>query len=222
MRHSFMPVIFAVFVTSLDAQQPAQRFQDSSARAILRMASANGRNYGLVTKLLRDANVTSATKGEVADSMAARVIRNRIDAGSGSESYALAVRALNVVAASGVAHGQAGQPFVGAIDRLIRIHRESSARQIRRRALAALLAQDDAANAMAYVEQVAKSSSDGAVDAVGVLIDDVSGINPSGTPSDEERKRSDAVLRRLHKTDLVENAEASRDLKLWFLRQPGT
>ena len=156
---------------------------------------------------------------ELGDSLLARAM-HPASAQRGGEAYAAAneaLFALTQVGSRGPWGG--GQPYAGASDRLITMHRTAPSLFIRKKSLGALLATPDHARAVDYLTQVAESSDSTAYDAIYFLVGDANGGSwTATTPSASEQRESGAALRALGARGRVTDGRAATMLEMWISR----
>lgn len=107
-------------------------------------------------------------------------------------------------------------PYVGALDRLIQVHRGAALSSLRSLALTAMLGVAGRSRALAYLREVAASSDSTSLTAVNALIIDANGGSLGGLkPSSTERGESRNILRELFQQHLVTNSQAKALLEAW-------
>jgi hypothetical protein len=112
-----------------------------------------------------------------------------------------------------------GTPYDGALDRLIRIHREGHDRSVRDIALRYSMAVVGHPRALAYLRGVATSSDETASNAMAVLLTDAQGHGLGKPPTAAQQQETNAVLRDLFDRRVVKDFAASRDLDKWARSQ---
>jgi len=159
---------------TLSAQQPRRppHIADSTAATIVRTARAEGlRGAGWLVGILRqrEGDQLAAKLNVVADGWTSDVIA----ASARSPDDLSAVIAMSQIVSAGSSADTTGVPFRGAMDRLIRIHRNGSGR-VRSTTLWMILGVvGDRRQGLAYLRSVAESTTDAtAVDAINALMDE--------------------------------------------------
>jgi hypothetical protein len=162
------------------------------------------------------ANYSQAKLDEIADSLVARAVDSRGEA-PGSPASARAFEAINALGDAGRGSELAGQPYAGALDRLIAVEQRASERAIRSHALAVMLnVTSDRGRAIDYLRHVAESNEATAYDAVEMLIADANGSSWGGikaSPSQQEQTVS--ALKALAARQQVTTEPARTILVLW-------
>jgi len=154
---------------------------------------------------------------EIADSLTARAT-DPASAQPSSEANARAIYAVLSLLTAGASRGINGRPYTGAFDRLVKVHRQASSTDVRRRALAGMVVTSHA-RAVAYLRGVAESSDTSAVDAVDLLILDANGGSLAAiTPTAAERQASVAALKALASGGRVRDRSAATTLEFWINR----
>jgi hypothetical protein len=156
---------------------------------------------------------------EIADSLVARATTPR-GGEVRSEEYRLGVSAINALIQAGNGGPAEGQPYAGAFDRLITVHRTATSSNIRVRALVGLLSTSSHARAVAYLRSVAESSDSTAYNAIDFLITDANGGGATRTPTASERQESIATLKALASRGRVTDGRAAKLLGQWSSRNP--
>lgn len=130
----------------------------------------------------------------------------------------MGLEATGALTMSGSGGPLGGQPYAGAIDRLIAIHRKAVAPDIRQRALAGMLSVSSArARALDYLRDVAESGDSTAYDAVEFLITDAGGGSWGGVrPTTVQQQESVATLKELVARRRVTTRMAAHLLDGWF------
>jgi hypothetical protein len=140
---------------------------DSDISVIMQREQVRGISASDVSPILRQRGRahSRARQDSLADSLTARILASTESTGPVHER---AQELLSALAVAGKREGD-GTVYPGALDRLIRIHKESRDQSIRPRVLWVLIDMDDRERAMAYLRQVATSSDASAHWAVGAL-----------------------------------------------------
>ena len=196
---------------------------DSSVRTIMARAGGYADNPSILEVLRNpEGRYSRAKQDSIADSLIARTITSHatFERVSDTAAYRAAARAVISLAHAGSSRypgvgARTGQPYPGALDGLIRIHRQASVRQLRARALSAMLGQPDWQRALAYVRQVAQTPGDDGYDATFVLLHAATGLLEF-PPTDAQRAEALATLRELNDKHLVKNPLAAYELPQWI------
>jgi hypothetical protein len=189
----------------------------SAARIIARLhGSPHLRADWFIRIMVQDGKPEPRAKlDELADSLAQIAIAGGAadtDTPRGDEA-AGAVTALHL---AGLVGASRGTPYDGALDRLIRIHREAQNRALRVVALADLLAVPGRPAAIAYLREVATSNDVTASNALFYLIADAQGRGgPGKPPTAAQQQETASVLHDLFEKHLVRDSKASRALDAW-------
>lgn len=222
MRLVLLLCAFAAPASSVLGQhRPRPVFADSSAERVMAHVGYHA-NVPWFIDMLRQASgpYSQARLGELADSLVARAIDPqaiRTDA----IRYRIADDGVSTLVSSGSREEGRGQPYSGALDRLIKIHKQAADVGIRRKVLAGLLGLPDRTRALAYIETVAESTDPTAAAAVNYLISDANGESWSGVrPTPEQAQASTAALHDLASRHRVSNSQASYLLRGWIAMHP--
>jgi len=226
MRTAIFTVALSVLTAVPCAAQVRARptMADSSVPAIMSHART-GLDNPAILAVLRDAEgrFTRAKQDMIADSLIGRAISNHGRAGvvNDSAAYGAAIRALATLAHAGMSEyagsdANAGKPYPGAIDGLIRIHRGAPVRQIRARALSLMLRQPNRNRALDYARQTAQLGSDDGYDAAFVLLQEATGLSEFPQPTKAQRDEALVILRELDQKHLVSNPLAAHKLRDWI------
>jgi hypothetical protein len=222
LRMLFVATIAAAAPLAAQGKRSPLPFADSSAPRIMsRLHQLPGFGGDWFIRIMRqdDRPQPRAKLDELADSLmqiavsvgAGEADRRRTDA-AGS-----AVTALELAGSTSVSYGS---PYDGALDRLIRIHRDGKNRGVRALALSVLFMVPGHAVALAYVGDVATSMDETAGNAVSDLAIDVhSDVNVSTAAQKQE---TNALLRELFEKRLVRDYHASINLEGWAHSQGWT
>lgn len=210
---------------SIAAQVPTRpTLADSSVPAIMRHGGT-GRDNPAILAVLRNAEgrFARAKQDMIADSLIGRAISNHGRSGLASDSaaYGTAVRAVVTLAHAGMTQYagmdvNATTPYAGALDGLLRIHRNAPVREIRSRALSLMLRQRDRRRALDHVRQVAQLSTDDGYDAAFALFQEATGLTDFPQPTQAQRDEALAVLRELDQKHLASNPLAAQKLPDWI------
>lgn len=210
----------AGFASSADAQ--ARQRPDIADSSAVKIMAAAGKH--VTADWMRDvlrragARATVAKADEIADSLVGRAL-SLSDDQSPTDKRSMPIEAVNALVLAGSAAPFSGNPYPGALDRLLRIFRESPSREVRSRSLSALLCLPFHARAVEQLKTVAESNEPLAYDAVQYLITDANGGSWLGlTPSASNRRASATALRSLALGGKVRDQRASNLLELWIQR----
>lgn len=216
-------LVLALLPCAIAAQQPAHsRLADSSVRVIMAHVGPHVRPFELVAILRnKDGQTPAAKRNEIADSLVGRAVSYRAARRSDTTQFAGAVRAVMALSLAGLtsAAAEAGRPYDGALDRLIRIHEQAQVSEIRSRALESMLGGPDRARALAYVRSIAISRDPTAYKALSCLIMDSRGGGIGYKVAESQRKESFDILVDLAVNRLVKDPAGARDLDLWYSSQ---
>jgi hypothetical protein len=196
---------------------PRPAFADSSPVRIMAHVGSHP-NVPWLGEILRQVKSTySRTKlDELGDSLVARAMDPRAIP-TDTFRYRAAVEGVLALMLSGFRTTVSGQPYAGAMDRLIKIHQAAPVRGIRHTALGALLSLPDRTRALAYMRDVAESNDATAYDAVEYLITDASGGSWGGvSPTSAQAQASTAILREMASRHHMADPHASRLLEGWM------
>jgi hypothetical protein len=164
------------------------------------------------------AEYPNAKLDEIADSLLARAI-DPASVQQRGEAHTRAVNALNLLAQAGGRASSKGRPYVGALDRMMAVHRRAPSRQIRARALGAMLVIPARSRAVDYLRDVAESTDSTAYDAVEFLITDANGGSWTAiSPTVAEQQQSISALKALASGGRVTDDAAAKLLELWIQR----
>lgn len=198
------------------AAQPMLReasLGDSSSAVIMAHVNPRTESSWFVNILRQTPRAVAQSKlDELADSLAARAIAKQgFEAG-----YPSPIVFIVLAGDRGLHKGVA---YKGALDRLIRIHKQATDHSVRTQALAAMPGVVGRERGLAYVTSVATSNDSTSWYAIGVLTTDANGGSSYGpNPSPAESTESDAILRGLVKSG-VPNPTAQRFLTEWALQK---
>jgi len=216
-------IICAAAGSVANSQTPQRPVLDSSLSALV--AKNIGYQERLVEALRNSARYSNAQRNSLADYLTTVAIQNRSGPFQQGDSatYAAAARAVTVLGHSsmreypGMEPNLGGEPYAGALDRLIRVAQNSPVDAIRERCLRVMLGAADRSRALEFVRSVAAGpDTSAAEDAVRVLIEDASGHTtiPHQTPA--QRDQSLSVLRELAATHGVTSRSGSRQVDVWL------
>lgn len=204
------------------AQQHRDRLiADSSAAYIVAAAGPELQIIPLLVRVLRQENGTyPRTKLDaVADSLTSRALRYRTT--NDSAAHVAAVNAVNALAFAGAARAFPGRPYDGAVERLIRIHQQSTAQNVRFHVVLMLPIVQGRQRALSYLRDIAASEDSTALSALNSLATDSrGGMSGTGTTSPAERQQSRAILLDLARNHLVKDRVAAYELELFLRSQP--
>lgn len=171
-----------------------------------------------LTNILRQSggSYSQAKLNEIADSLVARAVDARA-AVQRSDAETRATAAVHALTDAGRSRTEAGRPYSGALDRLIVVHQQASARLIRGLALHGMLALSDRSRAINYLQTVAESEDVTAYDAIEGLIADANGSGWAGErPTPSEQQATIAALNALAARDHVTDQAARTLLVVWI------
>jgi hypothetical protein len=221
-RMLFLTAISAAGPLAAQGKRPPLPFADSSAPRImsrLHQLPAVGGDWFVRIMRQEGRPQPGAKLDELADSLmqiamsvgAGETDRRRTDA-AGS-----AVTALELAGSTSVSYGS---PYDGALDRLIRIHRDGKNRGVLALALSVVFMVPGHPVALAYVRDVATSMDETAGNAVSDLAMDVhSDVNAS---TEAQKQETNTLLRELLEKRLVRDYHASVNLEGWAHSQGWT
>jgi hypothetical protein len=188
----------------------------SPARIMVDVGSHPGAPW--LRDILRQANgqYSRSKLDEIADSLVGRAIAFR--GTSDTAARRQAADALGALVLAGSPAGLGGQPYDGALDRLIKAHRDASAKYVRQKALTGMLSVAGRARALAYLSNIAESNDPTAYDAVNALVVDANGGSWTGlNPTAGQQRESISALKELATRGEVRNRAAAVLLEKWFL-----
>jgi hypothetical protein len=215
-----MKLTFFVFALAVNGSLGAQVVRrvplaDSSVAAIMRRGGNDA--DALIAKILRQSvgQYSRAKLDELADSVAERAIANRAPP-SDTSRFGPALRAVNGLGIAGSVSAVPGQSYPGALDRLIRVHREAHVEYMRIRALFFIPAMQDRTRALAYLRDVATSQDRTAEYAVRTLVRDLhGGVFGAMPPTPEQQRETIAILTTLSNGRQARDSSAAKALEEW-------
>jgi hypothetical protein len=210
-------VLLLVFPALVSAQvRLPPQLADSSAAVILQRARAaateNPAQWNFVGGLLRQLDRQPAAKLDaLADGLVAVAAAGR-SGRQNERSYREAIEAISALVLAGAAQGDAENAYPGALDRLIRIHRETGPTPLRSLALRRLTTMPDWRRGLAYLREVAVSTDPTAEYAVHALVSEAVQGGMANNP-EPARSEARAVLRALFNDDAVKEPRALEALR---------
>jgi hypothetical protein len=196
---------------------PRSRTADTSVTGIMARSSTHPNAASLQSVLRQtDATYSRAKLDQIADSLVSKAIDRRTSVAV-SDQYRIALEAVGALSRAGSRTTLEGQPYEGALDRLITIHQRGEADRVRARALAGMLGlAGSRTRSLDYLRSVAESTDPSAYDAVECLITDANGGSWVGIePTTAQRQESISALNQLAASKRVTNLHAATLLDGW-------
>lgn len=191
---------------------------DSSAMLIMTHAAKGGTPPWLQGLLRHEQGASQGKMNEIADSLTNRALGN--PSSLTEADIQLGLDATNLLMAAGMARVGGGQPYAGALERLIRVHQKSAYPRLRRRALVGIIVNATRDQALDYLKRIVESSGDDAALVVEYMIGEANGTSWSGLqPTPEETEQAKTFLNALVEGNTAKTLRARDLLERWHAAQ---
>jgi hypothetical protein len=218
MNRQHLSIILLVWAAPALAQPKRPAIEGSSAKQVMaRVGAKPGAPWFLDVLRQNKRQDSPALLDELADSLVTRATE-RGQVRQGSAAYVAAFDATNALILAGMNAPLGGQPYRGALDRLILIHRRAPTSAVRVCALNGMLSvASPRSRAVAYLRSVAESTDSTALEAVRSLVTDADGGSYTGLqPTPAQQHESAAALKALASRGRVTDRWAARALDAWM------